>query len=144
MQTHQETKPSIEALPWNFEMKILLLKSVNYIEIWSKSDKAMMALYLTSYRRRSCYMRDKMKEENKAREADVAVNNLNISWNTWHCIMTKVLLEILIYLSIYFCLTCLQVMLSALGRWHHTQENWTTAKTVHLTLKTGYKKARNM
>jgi hypothetical protein len=30
------------------------------------------------------------------------------------------------------------------GRWHHTQETWTSAKIVHLPLKMGQKKAQNM
>jgi hypothetical protein len=35
-------------------------------------------------------------------------------------------------------------MVSAPGRWHHTEEIWTTVEAVHLPLKTGLKKARNM
>jgi hypothetical protein len=38
--------------------------------------------------------------------------------------------------SVYFCLTCFELSFSP-GRWHHTQETWTTAEVVHLPLKMG-------
>jgi hypothetical protein len=60
----------------------------------------------------------------------------------WNCLMTTIMHKFLIYLSIYFCLTCFGLSLSPSseagvqlwcgsswpGRWHHTQETWTTPK----------------
>jgi hypothetical protein len=78
--------------------------------------------------------------------------------------MFNVMHKFLIYLSIYFCLTCFWLSLSPSsvgwgtsvphpttstfsswsGRWHHTQETRTTAEFVHLPLKMDLKKARDM
>jgi hypothetical protein len=78
--------------------------------------------------------------------------------------MTNVMNKFLIYLSIYFALhvsgfllapfqrqvynfgsgPSLLGMVSAPGRWYHTQETWTTTEIVHLPLKRGLKKARSM
>jgi hypothetical protein len=67
----------------------------------------------------------------------------------WNCIMTNVMHKFLIYLSLYFCLTCFGLyfspsseadvllrrgssffggMVSAPGCWHFTKEAWTTSK----------------